>query len=669
MTDLQEYKLNGERNRNDRYDKMVLVRSMELTEMTTAQLAVLWQKLKANDNGFLGGAHITYKGLTVTGWNSYQTQYYLGTLPYNNKTKAQPYIMLHELGRLFYNRGTDNNVFLDALANIDEDETDAINANYITKLDFLIKNRDGNIATLPSRVEETTDADGAECYRVTADIFWNSALWRCSWDAYEDGDGDITSWKTHSKEEIKTVTSVGGNTGDVALKTINGNEITGEGNIEVEGIKTYVLDKMTQDERKELGTQVNNDHSLMQKLRIYWKEGAQITSYYFTNNSTKDINCTGIYNTTFSSISNSFPFAGYWEGTTGNISFGQKELNADYLPKYMTVNDDGSISKVSLKLTVWQYMTLIFQNKANTWRERITMYWNPQSNYYRVRLHPVIDGEMYDGEWDYFYLNDSWTVITWKKHTGGVNTVNGESGDVTLKTINGEALTGEGDITVKTDGDIVTIRYGQDPRNVEAYNLLYNYKTSSDAVTVNFYYSPYTYDATNITAIGDSIKFDAFFTSNLGSRQLSYSSFTLSEDGNCTMDFNRSCHVPTLMGEDTADIRLKYINGQSLIGDGDIIISGGGGGSDLTLKTLNGQSLIGEGNVEIQAGEVFSVNGHKGDVTIDLPTVPKKVSAFTNDANYMSSADASKIVILTESEYEALETKDEKTIYFTTEDK
>lgn len=238
MTDLQEYKLNGERNRNDRYDKMVLVRSMELTEMTTAQLAVLWQKLKANDNGFLGGAHITYKGLTVTGWNSYQTQYYLGTLPYNNKTKAQPYIMLHELGRLFYNRGTDNNVFLDTLANIDEDETGAINANYITKLDFLIKNRDGNIATLPSRVEETTDADGAECYRVTADIFWNSALWRCSWDAYEDGDGDITSWKTHSKEEIKTVTSVGGQTGNVNLKTVEGNLLTGNGNIKIGRVNT-----------------------------------------------------------------------------------------------------------------------------------------------------------------------------------------------------------------------------------------------------------------------------------------------------------------------------------------------------------------------------------------------------------------------------------------------
>lgn len=53
---------------------------------------------------------------------------------------------------------------------------------------------------------------------------------------------------------------------------------------------------------------------------------------------------------------------------------------------------------------------------------------------------------------------------------------------------------------------------------------------------------------------------------------------------------------------------------------------------DLKLKTVNSNDLLGEGNIEIQAG-VTSVNGQEGAVVIDVPT---KVSQLENDATYQT---------------------------------
>lgn len=53
---------------------------------------------------------------------------------------------------------------------------------------------------------------------------------------------------------------------------------------------------------------------------------------------------------------------------------------------------------------------------------------------------------------------------------------------------------------------------------------------------------------------------------------------------------------------------------------------------DLKLKTVNNNDLLGEGNIEIQGG-VTSVNGQEGAVVIDVPT---KVSQLENDANFQT---------------------------------
>ena len=73
------------------------------------------------------------------------------------------------------------------------------------------------------------------------------------------------------------------------------------------------------------------------------------------------------------------------------------------------------------------------------------------------------------------------------------------------------------------------------------------------------------------------------------------------------------------------------------------------------FKTINGESIIGTGNINIQSGgDVTSVNGKTGDVVIDIPT---NVSQLNNDAGYLTEhQDLSNYATKTElSEYNKTE--------------
>ena len=77
--------------------------------------------------------------------------------------------------------------------------------------------------------------------------------------------------------------------------------------------------------------------------------------------------------------------------------------------------------------------------------------------------------------------------------------------------------------------------------------------------------------------------------------------------------------VESLNGQQ-GDLTLKTVNGNELLGEGDVAIDTGveslnGQKGALTLKTVNGNELTGEGNIEIKAG-VESVNGETGAVKI-----------------------------------------------------
>lgn len=77
--------------------------------------------------------------------------------------------------------------------------------------------------------------------------------------------------------------------------------------------------------------------------------------------------------------------------------------------------------------------------------------------------------------------------------------------------------------------------------------------------------------------------------------------------------------VKSLNGE-TGDLKIKTVNGNDMLGDGNIEIKGGvetvnGETGDVKIKTVNGNELTGDGNIEIKAG-VESVNGETGAVEV-----------------------------------------------------
>ena len=83
--------------------------------------------------------------------------------------------------------------------------------------------------------------------------------------------------------------------------------------------------------------------------------------------------------------------------------------------------------------------------------------------------------------------------------------------------------------------------------------------------------------------------------------------------------------VESLNGQQ-GDLTLKTVNGNELLGEGDVAIDTGveslnGQKGALNLKTVNGNELTGEGNIEIQAG-VESVNGQTG--ALKLKTIDNK---------------------------------------------
>ena len=139
---------------------------------------------------------------------------------------------------------------------------------------------------------------------------------------------------------------------------------------------------------------------------------------------------------------------------------------------------------------------------------------------------------------------------------------------------------------------------------------------------------------------------------------------------------------------------IKTVNGNSLLGSGNIVISGGGGGGDINsitmngsavpvnagvadlgtvvtdksdkqdtlvsgtnIKTINNESILGSGNITIQGGGTQQqVDWNQSDsAAVDyiknkptIPTVPTTVSSFTNDAGYITSAALSSYYTKTE---------------------
>ena len=118
--------------------------------------------------------------------------------------------------------------------------------------------------------------------------------------------------------------------------------------------------------------------------------------------------------------------------------------------------------------------------------------------------------------------------------------------------------------------------------------------------------------------------------------------------------------VPTNVSELNNDAgyinQLKTINGESLIGEGDIIISGGSGGSvtvddhidSASTNPVENKAIYGalNGKLDATAYTPTDLSNYYNKQQVDalIPTVPTSNSAFTNDMHYVTSAETANYV-------------------------
>lgn len=80
---------------------------------------------------------------------------------------------------------------------------------------------------------------------------------------------------------------------------------------------------------------------------------------------------------------------------------------------------------------------------------------------------------------------------------------------------------------------------------------------------------------------------------------------------------------------------IKTINSQSLLGSGDITITGG----QATDVQINGTSITSSNVADIQTNGTYNATSNKIATMSDLPTVPTATSQLTNDSGYVTNTD------------------------------
>ena len=247
----------------------------------------------------------------------------------------------------------------------------------------------------------------------------------------------------------------------------------------------------------------------------------------------------------------------------------------------------------------------------------------------------------------------------------------GEQGYLTehqpLKTINGETIVGNGNITISGGEQISDVLIL--PQDVEfTYKDGNKYEVKIRDISYNSTGGlDYTISirengsmSTNTRKIGDieklsagweNVSFDssAYGYKISGRTNIPDYVYIFSDDNN-PIDENKmyfDLDVPLISGTN-----IKTINGESILGSGDIVISGGGEETDpvWTAEKVNYYTKT-EVNTSLES---------KANKT-EIPTVPTNVSAFTNDAGYLTQHQSLGNYYTKTEVNDALETKANKT--------
>ena len=218
-----------------------------------------------------------------------------------------------------------------------------------------------------------------------------------------------------------------------------------------------------------------------------------------------------------------------------------------------------------------------------------------------------------------------------------------------LKTINGETIVGDGNITISGGEQISDILIL--PQDVEftykdgnkykvvIRDISYN-STGGLDYTINIWKNGV--ESTNTRKFGYMVKtISSWISENYNSSANGYKIsnynipdyvYIFSDDDN-TIDENKmyfDLDITLISGTN-----IKTINGESILGSGDLVISGGGEETDpvWTAEKVNYYTKT-EVNTSLESKANKS----------EIPTVPTNVSAFTNDAGYLTQHQTLKTI-------------------------
>lgn len=194
--------------------------------------------------------------------------------------------------------------------------------------------------------------------------------------------------------------------------------------------------------------------------------------------------------------------------------------------------------------------------------------------------------------------------------SAGVNSINGFQGDLTLKTVNGNSLIGSGNIEIE----------GGSTAGVEAINIGEEIQDWTQKTGVVPVYTSF-YDGSYDVAIGG--------TSFYGLKPVDNS--IVLENAGGTVNGNFRCGIKVNTDN------FKTINGESIIGSGDITIEGGSSGGGITEETDPIFGAWKNGNA-IALGGGATASGNRANA---IGTESKATSLWANAFGYQANASQS----------------------------
>ena len=223
--------------------------------------------------------------------------------------------------------------------------------------------------------------------------------------------------------------------------------------------------------------------------------------------------------------------------------------------------------------------------------------------------------------------------------TAGVNSINGYQGDVRIKTVNGTSLIGSGDITIEADLDNYYTKEEVDGKIPDVSDFI-------TSIPSEYITEDELNDKGYLTSIPDTYITEGELTTAL-SDKVSQTALNEAIEG---IDVG----VKTI-NNTKGDVNIKTINGESLIGSGDITIEGGSTDLSDYYTKQETNSLI--PSTYVSRIEDFNL------YTKDAPYKKIQLQYVNSDSETIIT----KEIILewsgTQSEYDALGTYDDNITY------